>query len=373
MLDHRFKLWGIESRWVELDRLKVDTLASSRWLKSAKVLRVTIDFGHIDELRNSLESLTSLLKICRTEVCLLQVRYKLQTLSSEARLLHEYFLSIHPKVSSYLPLCLPPSPLGPQVQWATPESCHTCLFFEGKSCAGLNGEEFRETDPSQMEGVSGGALRQSWSEKLEINEFKTSPPACYWWPQVEIIEHIRASCEARHCKTLWDIGGGNAFLGWLFKRELPFLDHALCIDPVVDQYPKVAGVSNHAMTAEEGMQYALDGRFQMPDVLIISWPSPGALFGELIERLKPTMIIRVTDSEGVCGVRRGHRALMIGADEGCVYGLAEGFTDQGDELDELDPPQGYELSYENTVWCYRDFQKGAQRASGLLRVFERLT
>ena len=126
------ELW-VETRSLPLVRLTcsvTDVLPTSR----VKVLRAQVSFKRVDELQESLDALSALLDVMRPAVTLLQVRYQVDTLSREARMIHEAFAARHPEVSTYLPLCLPSSPLGPLIAATTPNDCAGCMFREGGRC-----------------------------------------------------------------------------------------------------------------------------------------------------------------------------------------------------------------------------------------------
>ena len=367
-LDH----WGGGTRWLRLAEASIEDIFQSSYLTPCQVLRVQVDFNTVNELQNILAVLGEFLLSSKPGLCLLQVKYKQNTLNAEARELHQVFMDQHAQVSSYLPLCLPPSPLGEQVIWASPNNCKQCIFLEAQRCGGLNGDESIDNPLFKDKAEAGGALRSHWSIPLQIDEFKQSPPVCYWWPESRLIPILGAIFNKKNCQTMWDIGGANGFVAWWLKHSFTRFKHVFCIDPVSEIYASKNGVNYLSIDAEKASKQVEKGHLLTPGLMVISWPSPGLLFAKVIQRLQPKVLIRVTDSQGVCGVRRGHRALTLSSHRAEVYGLSEAFDERGAELDELDPPHGYKLVYCDTLWCYRDFQTQASEPSALFRVYESL-
>lgn len=365
-LDH----WGANTRWLKLGQAPLSDIFQSPYLSVCQVLRVKIDFESIEEFEKILSTLGSYLLHLKPNVCLLQVSYKLSTLSTQARFLHQEFIERYTQVSSYLPLCLPPSPLGDQVTWTSPENCSQCIFLEAQRCGGLNGDESLKNPLVKQKARAGGALRSSWSIPLQKSEFNLSTPVCYWWPEPRLIPILERILTKNKCQNVWDIGGGNGFVAWWLKQRFNCIKQAFCIDPVADLYTHDNGVNYLAIDAAQALARVKQRDLIAPDLMVISWPSPGLLFAQVIECLQPKVLIRVSDSQGACGVRRGHRALVLNTNQCELYGLTEAFDEYGTEFDDLEPPPGYKLAYSDILWCYRDFQSQASKPSALFRVYE---
>ena len=378
--------WGEQTLWKVEGHCQVSTLSQqlNQLLGSLtlNVLRVSISFEQTQELALSLEQLSSFLEDRKPGLCLLQVKYKFHTLIPENRKIHAEFDRKHSVVSTYMPLCLPPSPLGELVQWTTPQNCSNCLFHETKKCGGLTGEEAQLSDSRYLEASAGGALATSWQWPLKKEEFQEHPSVCYWWPEPTIQEQLIKYLGPLLPRIVWDIGGGNGFLAWLLKKLIPSIEYAYCIDPVAHVYPELPELKSLSITAEEGYQMAEEGNLFHPDMLIISWPTTGKSYRQLIEDCQPQLILRASDQEKVCGVRRGQKALMIEQDQATLYALAEAevrptsiHSSQGliDEYDDFDTPLGYQRLFESSVWHYRDFQMGNSQPTGQLVIFKRDT
>ena len=201
----------------------------------------------------------------------MQVNYTPDLLSAEARMLHQSFAKHHPDVSTYLPLCLPPSPLGELSRWATPDDCDGCIFREGDRCGGLGrslGELLDEetiSPPSELTMVAdaGGALCADWDTSILTSLdtprdlMSADPPLCYWWPQAVHLQSITDALTRCRVSSLWDLGGGNGYLAWLIhqasQRRGETLDEVLWIDPVASIYPDREGVKKWPHTAEHAL------------------------------------------------------------------------------------------------------------------------
>lgn len=370
-----------------------------------RVLRVHLRFDEPDELAQSFNALSGLLKRVTPAVTLLRVHYTPRSLTSEARATHEAFREAHPEVSTYLPLCLPPSPLGELSRWATPDQCATCIFREGERCGGLGDaadlSHDEASDPplrgsTALREHSGGALNATWSIELHdqrtleppINLFTASQPLSYWWPQASRLRLITDALSELKVKRLWDIGGGNGYLAWLIhmasQRHNDQLIEMTCVDPVATHYPSYPQVTQRAESAEQTLIAVRRGELSPPDALLISWPSPGRSYAQVIDELKPRLIIRATDSLGVCGVRRGHYTLEIDHKRSRWYELTESRLSTSSESpsnipwDDLDPPSGYEVRDSVSVLTYRDLRTDQRstassraRGSGRLMLFQR--
>lgn len=376
--------------WRAAERLRLSELSHSR--DPLRVLRVSVHFDELAQLEKSLEGLSAWLTERTPAVTLLRVNYPVHALSAEARALHHHFTRRHPEVSTYIPLCLPPSPLGAMSRWTTPENCGGCLFREGERCGGLgrprgalidevDAEVEREPDPLVR---SGGALCDMWDDHALIDSgvaktlMSADPPLCYWWPQSEHLESITEALTRCQVSSLWDLGGGNGYLAWLISQTCHHqevdLDEVLWIDPVASIYPDRHGVTKWPHTAEHALEHVQSGDLAPADALLISWPSPGRSFARLITALNPKLIIRATDAEGVCGVRHGHRALELYGDEAQWYDLSASFVEDEGELhrwDDLSPPPGYMLLDTHTAWTYRDLRAETEPTTptGILRLF----
>ena len=363
---------GVNTHWCRLDQGGLKDIFVSRYLQNLQVLRVQLDFETTSELEEILEALSGFLQSISPKVCLLQVKYKPSTLCEQARYLHQSFMDRHSQVSSYIPLCVPPSPLAEQVIWASPQTCTQCIFLEGQRCGGLTGQEALDNPLLQAGVKAGGALAKDWQAPLNIELFRNTPPVCYWWPEPRLTAILDPILKQHDCQTVWDVGGGNGFVAWWLKQSFTSVQRSFCIDPIAFLYEAQNGVEYYSIKSGHALELAKSGDLVSPDLIVISWPSTGLLFHDLIHELKPKVILRITDGEGVCGVRRGHRALLLSGVRAEVFGLDQAFTSLDHELDELEPPKGYALTHSNTVWCYRDFQSNADQPSGVLRVFERL-
>ncbi len=368
-----------DTRWVHIAHRALDRLMELSSLEELRALRVSVDFDHPQELERALESLKQIIQRNALQLCLLQVKYKPTTLTAEARALHEAFARDYSEVSTYLPLCLPPSPLGDQVQWSSPEACEQCIFFEARRCGGLTGEEWSSAPQARGE-LAGGALSPTWPSEWPLafsrDDIMGDPPVCYWWPSPPLMKRMGGLLGAYNISQLWDIGGGNGFLSWLFKRSCATLNESLNVDPVAEIYPQPEGVLSLPVTAEEGLARIRSGQLTSPDAVLVSWPTMGESYREILRELNPRVIIRATDEEGVCGVRRGHRALVIKGGSASVFALAESMESiQGEDplrlttYDDLEPPLGYQLILSESVWGYRDVKRGLTSPSGRVVVF----
>ena len=158
---------GGDTRWLKLGQAPLDDIFQSPYLSACQILRVQVDFESVEEFEEILSTLGEYLLHSKPNVCLLQVRYKPSTLLPQARDLHQAFMKRYSLVSSYLPLCLPPSPLREQVIWASPKSCSECIFLEAQRCGGLNGDESLKNPLVKLKAGAGGALRSTWSIPLQ--------------------------------------------------------------------------------------------------------------------------------------------------------------------------------------------------------------
>lgn len=352
------------SIWTVEARSPLPQLSSELSQRSPKVLRLRAHFDTARELHCIFSSLAEALTQWTPPITLLQVVYRPETLTPQARRLHFDFAQRHPRVSTYLPLCLPPSPLGQLVEYATPDQCSSCLFREGGRCDGLGGDE-----PSLWIERAGGALRPDWSGDEGREAFQEDPPLCYWWPEDHIIIKLREQISRSGCLRIWDIGGGNAYLLSRLGEGLEGVE-LICLDPVAEVYPKRDHILQLSYTAEEALAQVERGQLDPPDALCISWPSSGLSFQSLIHALRPKILIRATDSDGVCGVRRGHYSAQLTAEEITWFRLAEAITPRGALWDDMNPPMGYQVCLEERVWTYRDLRaREGSSATGLLSCF----
>ena len=173
--------------------------------------------------------------------------------------------------------------------------------------------------------------------------------------KARIFSALHQSISADRCKILWDIGGSNGFLSWLLTRHIQDLQ-SYNIDPIAHLYPKRERVHSLSITSERALTEYREGRLLSPDVILISWPTTGLSHRQVINEVQPKLIIRATDEERVCEVRRGHRAIDIQDDHAKIYGLVEAFDhekdlsppsqDDANEYDDLDPPHGYEVFFD---------------------------
>ena len=370
--------WGRQTKWQKQGSTSIgnDLAHLNKYLNihTLNVLRVSISFDDILELQLALEQLDQLLQARSLKVCLLQIKYRVQTLTKEARVLHENFARRHPTVSTYLPLCLPPSPLGDLSKWTTPHDCAHCMFHEGKKCGGLTGEEGKRTSKGYEDLLAGGALASSWTWPLIKHEFIHSPPVCYWWPELSLRSDLLQTLNPFKPEVIWDIGGGNGFLAWLFKQLLPSLKKAYCIDPIAHIYPQPQGVLSISLKAEDLLIDPKQNQAKKPDLVVISWPTTGLSYQSLLSNLQPKIIVRASDQDGVCGVRKGQKALIFEQKQASVYTLAEGYSAHlnNEVYDDFDIPPGYRLLYEQELWHYRDFNINAHSPSGLMKIFVKL-
>ena len=351
--------WVIDGRDTLLN---LSVLAAER---NVRVLRIKVFFESVRQLAEILEHVGKMFEDIHPEITLLQVVYRSDTLTSEARTYHTRFAKQFPRVSTYFPLCLPPSPLGELARWATPDHCEGCLFREGGRCDGLGEEEVSLVE------WGGGALRSTWTGFEDQLAFSHDPPLCYWWPEEHHLELMVNQLKAESCQHLWDLGGGNGYLGSILAGLVPHLD-VTCVDPVAAIYPHRPEVRQCSQTAEEALNEVLIGHRNAPDALCISWPSPGRSFRSLIETLSPRILIRATDLEGVCGVRHGQYSLILTPKEAIWLRLREAGKSHERRWDDLEAPKGYRESGRLTTWTYRDFRLKSRTPTGVLVTFTRI-
>ena len=243
----------LDHRWLLMGQCELDELASYPMIAHYSALRVRIECGHIKTFKKALMALSSLLAPRPQVICLLQVRYTVDALSVEARQAHQNFADQHPWVSTYLPLCLPPSPLADQVAWATPNNCQDCIFLEAKACGGLTGDECSPHERVELFARdAGGALSGTWPEQVTKAHISGPLPVCYWWPSPPILSILSSVLQRFNVRVLWDIGGSNGFISWQLSRLSPSLT-AYNIDPIANRYPPQEKVKSLSMTAEQAL------------------------------------------------------------------------------------------------------------------------
>ncbi|MCB9545977.1 MAG: hypothetical protein H6706_08960 [Myxococcales bacterium] len=234
---------------------------------------------------------------------LLQVRYTPDALTADRAAAHQAFLRRFPHVSGWLPFCLPGTPqhatLGPL---ATPHDCRGCLFYEGRACQGLGDEAAAFGDPAA------GLALQPVDRPLAAYgpaDFAAPVPIAYWRPTDGQIATLAAAVRAAGGR-LWDVGGGNGYLG----ARLAAAGVAV---RVIDPAPYVGppGVER----VRDDVRRVADAA---PDALLLSWPPTGDGFADVIARLRPKVLITAGDVDGFCGCHPEHAA-VVATPEGLAW------------------------------------------------------
>jgi hypothetical protein len=273
-----------------------------RELDELTALRAQVSFKDPAELERHLELLSPYFKAPHLVEGLLRVEYTPTTLSPQAGRLHRDFMATHLSCSSYLPLCVPEVHAQDVSAWATPSRCLECLFHESGRCDGLGGESAdRARAPDDR-----FAVRPSWPPQPMSDAFESAQPLAYWRPSSADLSRIKRALNINRCRSIWDIGGGNGFFSWCLQHFVGI--SSLCVEPIARyQNPEVSWFHGDDDAALKAL---VAGTLEPPDALFISWPSPGRGYQQLIEMIKPKVIIRAYDRAGFCGARRGYRSVL---------------------------------------------------------------
>lgn len=304
-------------------------------------------FDTPDQLGAALARLDPYVQRPTVRRALLQVVYRPETLSAAAAAHHAAFAARHPRVSTYLPFCLPGSPnhatLG---AFATPHACHRCLFYEGRACQGLG------DDPRPWIGLTGGPALHALDRPLHAfrrADFGGKDPVTYWLPTRHHVATIGAAVRAVGGR-LWDLGGGNGFVAGLLAAD-EGLDVTL-----VDRgpaYPAPAGVRR----VQADVRDPIDA--PPPDALLVSWPPTGDGFRDVIERLAPKVLVFAFDAEGFCGRRPGYVGVIASS-----AGLAWSAFPEAD----FRALPGLPVRRRWRVACYNDLRQGSSARTGVLQI-----
>ena len=156
--------------------------------------------------------------------------------------------------------------------------------------------------------------------------------------------------------TLWDLGAGNGFLAALLAR-----DEGLSVTAIdqLDTYPAPAGVARRVGDVRAVVSATDAAR---PAAVCISWPPGGDGFRDVVQRLRPAVLVLAYDAEGFCGRRRGHAEVEVDA------GGARWFTHAADDFAGL---RGLPRRACWSVTTHQDVVRGRSGGSGVLEIRSR--
>ena len=261
-------------------------------------------------------------------------------------------------LSTWVPQCHPGAPqydtLG---RFATPPDCAACVFYRGRTCQGLGAERVPFGGLTATDAPP--ALQALPPERdlraLTAADFTGSRPVCYWRPERAHIAAIGAAVRAAG-GTLWDLGAGNGFLAALLAR-----DEGLSVTTIdqLDTYPAPAGVAQRVGDVRAVVS-AVDAA--PPAAVSISWPPGGDAFRDVVQRLRPAVLVLAYDAEGFCGRRRAHAEVEVDA------AGARWFTHAEDDFAGL---RGLPRRARWSVTTHQDVVRGRSGGSGVLEIRSR--
>jgi hypothetical protein len=213
----------------------------------------------------------------------------------------DFATRLAPKVSTWVPLCLPGAPDAARLgAFANPEDCAACVFYQGRACQGFG----EDTEPfARLSGAvpalgpADGVLR---GERAAV--FDGTTPTAYWQPTRRAIAALGAAARAAG-GTLWDLGGGNGFVAGLLARDEGL---SVTVFDRVGAWPALPGVAHVAGDLRETSR----GRAP-PGAVLVSWPPTGDGFRDVLRALAPRVVAFAYDADGFCGRRRGHAGLVV--------------------------------------------------------------
>ncbi|MBM4292227.1 MAG: hypothetical protein FJ138_12980 [Deltaproteobacteria bacterium] len=288
-------------------------------------LRARVSFRTEGGLARALDLLSPHMRAPALRQGLLQVVYRPGQLTEGAARLHAAFRDAHPRCSTYLPLCLPGPHSEGAREWSTPEDCAGCIYRRGGRCDGLGGDEA---------GAGGEAAGAAGAlALLTLDERPCPPPAApappppedllsgarpraYWAPSAALTAEVWALLRAEGCGAMWDVGAGSGLLGRLLCPPEVTL---VSVEPLPGYAPRAPLGARHiwsTATAAEALAAHAAGLLPRPDALLLSWSPPGVSFRELVEALRPRVVVRAYDAAGFCGVRGGYRWVEVAEEEG---------------------------------------------------------
>ncbi len=231
----------------------------------------------------------------------------------------DFAARVGPKVSTWVPLCLPGAPDAARLAaFANPDDCAACVFYQGRACQGFG----EDTEPfARLAGAvpalgpADGVLR---GERAAV--FDGTAPTAYWQPTRSAIAALGAAARAAG-GTLWDLGGGNGFLAGLLARDEGLV---VTVFDRVGDWPLLPGVARIVGDLRETSR----GR-AAPGAVLISWPPTGDAFRDVLRALAPRVVAYAYDADGFCGRRRGHAGLEV------VDGRARWFRAAADDFGPL--------------------------------------